>query len=45
MLPATKKEISKGISAVGVFILVGCISESFMPCSHGNSLKMVTAGK
>ena len=45
MLTATKQQISKGITAVGVFVLVGCISESLMPSSHGNSLKMVTAGK
>ena len=45
VLAASQHQVAEAVANVGVFVFVGCISESFMPCSHSNSLKMITAGK
>ena len=45
MLSAAKQQVAKGVAYVGVFILIGAVSESLLPSAHGNTLEVIPASQ
>jgi hypothetical protein len=45
VLAPSQQQVTEGIADVGVFVLVGCIPEAFLPCANSYALEVVAASQ